>query len=311
MIFRPRVVIYHDKCDDGFGAAWAAWRRWGAEGIEYLPMQYGNPLPTFDAACKDVLVCDFSLTHEQCEALTDQGARILMLDHHKTAAENLKGLPQIKYPDPLSVTRAFVRMESDPTLTDTQKRVLVEFDMNRSGARMTWEFAFCMTQIPVPELIHAIEDRDLWRFQRGDTKLVSLYIRSLPRDFRAWQRLAIEYEQSPDVILDRASAIKAFYDIQIEEICDAARLERFLNEHDVPVARSCPYGFVSDVCHTLLDRYPDAPFAVAAVQAHGATTYSLRSRDGRADVSAIAQAQGGGGHRNAAGFRMAPEGGTC
>lgn len=28
--YRPDVVIYHANCADGFGAAWAAWMRWGS-----------------------------------------------------------------------------------------------------------------------------------------------------------------------------------------------------------------------------------------------------------------------------------------
>ena len=302
MMFKPSVVIYHENCDDGFGAAWAIWRRW--PGATFVPMQYGSALPGIDAEGRDVLVVDFSLTPDQCKTLTDQGKRIVMLDHHKTAAENLSVFSQIKYPDPVSITRAFVALEQEPGLDWLRRNVIVEFDMTRSGARMAWDFAFTGSAQPVPELILAIEDRDLWRFQRGDTKLISLYLRSVPRNFKTWDRLAIEYAQEPTVILDRARAIKAFYDAQVAEICAGTVVERFLGEYDVPVARSCPYAFVSDVCHALLDQHPDAPFAVAAVQSYGATTFSLRSRDDRMDVSAIASANGGGGHRNAAGFRQ-------
>ena len=37
------LIIYHDNCADGFGAAWAAYKKFGADGAEYLPMNYNNP----------------------------------------------------------------------------------------------------------------------------------------------------------------------------------------------------------------------------------------------------------------------------
>ena len=35
------LVIYHDTCADGFGAAFAAWLVLGDE-ADYVPMQYGK-----------------------------------------------------------------------------------------------------------------------------------------------------------------------------------------------------------------------------------------------------------------------------
>lgn len=73
--------------------------------------------------------------------------------------------------------------------------------------------------------------------------------------------------------------------------------------YNVPVA-ACSYDFVSETAHALLMRNPDAPFAACVVRSYDGVTYSLRSEDGRMDVSEIARGRGGGGHRNAAGFRL-------
>lgn len=294
MTYKPDVVIYHDNCDDGFCAAWVIHQKW-PEGVEYHAMQYGGDLPSIDALGKDILVVDFSLTEEQCAALA--GARILMLDHHKTAEERLSRLNKIVHPTFDSVEATFMLMRAISA-------ILVEFDMQRSGAMMAWDFAF--PGVPsAPHLVQIVQDRDLWRFERSDTKLISLYIRSLPRDFDVWNRMAIEIEHSPGVILDRAVAIQRYHQMQIDAICETAKPEHFQGFNGVPVVKCCPYNFVSDVCHQLLDQYPDAPFAAAAVLSFNGVTYSLRSRDEREDVSAIAKIMGGGGHRNAAGFRVA------
>lgn len=43
-MWKPDLCIYHGNCDDGFGAAWAIWKRWGNE-VAYIPGVYGKPLP--------------------------------------------------------------------------------------------------------------------------------------------------------------------------------------------------------------------------------------------------------------------------
>ncbi|QDP65808.1 MAG: putative single-strand DNA-specific exonuclease [Prokaryotic dsDNA virus sp.] len=296
MPYKPDVLIYHDNCDDGFAAAWAIHKKWG-DTVQFLPSNYGRPMPTWKDG-REVLVADFSFPPEQCEELANQGCRVLMLDHHKTAKEALSGLPQVQKPTYKNVGQMFDR------LTGTWRdEVLVEFDMDRSGARMAWDFAFPGEE--TPELILAVEDRDLWRFNRPDTKLVSMYLRSLDRSFAQWDAAAALYGENPDQFLSEATAIKRFYDQRVKAICDSARLQTFHGHSGVAVTYACPYDFVSDTCNTLLAMHPDAPFAVAVIQNQEGITYSLRSTDDRVDVSEIAKANGGGGHRNAAGFRVA------
>jgi nanoRNase/pAp phosphatase (c-di-AMP/oligoRNAs hydrolase) len=63
-----------------------------------------------------------------------------------------------------------------------------------------------------------------------------------------------------------------------------------------------PYMMASEAAGALAEK---APFAATYYDGVDARHFSLRSRgDGGADVSAIAQAYGGGGHKNAAGFQM-------
>jgi oligoribonuclease NrnB/cAMP/cGMP phosphodiesterase (DHH superfamily) len=296
MPYQPDILIYHDNCDDGFGAAWAAHKKWG-DGLQFVASNYGRDLPEMDVSGKEVLVADFSFTPEVCQEIAEKGGRIVMLDHHKTAKDALSGLHSVVRPTVDNIGRCFARM------TGTwREKVLVEFDMNRSGARMLWDFAF--PGEPVPDLILAIEDRDLWRFDRPDTKLVSMYLRSLDRDFSQWDSAAGLYGENPGQFLSEASAIKRFYDQRIKAICETAEVQHFYGYDGVPVTYACPYDFVSDTCHTLLAMHPNAPFAAAAIKNRSGITFSLRSLDDRIDVSEIARANGGGGHRNAAGFRV-------
>lgn len=43
-MWKPDLCIYHGNCDDGFGAAWAIWMKWGND-VAYVPATYGKPCP--------------------------------------------------------------------------------------------------------------------------------------------------------------------------------------------------------------------------------------------------------------------------
>lgn len=296
--WKPNIVIYHSPCDDGFGAAWAAWKRWGGE-VEYFPATYGKPAP--DVAGKHVLMADFSYKRAELDAIAMDTASVVILDHHKTAQADLEPFQfhesspgAISADDIDGMLRDLAELERPP--------VVALFDMDRSGARMAWDF--CHSGTATPELIRFIEDRDLWRFDYPQTKAFSLWLRAHPYSFATWDRIALQMDSTEQTdILRQALAIEAFYDQKIAEIVRTAQW-RPIHNVPVPVA-NCTWAFASDVAHALLEAHPAAPFAATYYdRGDGSRTYSLRSEDSRMDVSTVARRYGGGGHRNAAGFEV-------
>lgn len=277
----PDICIYHANCDDGFAAAYAVWKRFGDE-VDFVACQYGQNAP--DVTGKDVLIVDFSFKKDVMEALGNRAQRIIVLDHHKTAKAELEGFTQMQ-----AVGGPFMKRHADRMI----EGVGVCFDMEKSGCRLAWEY--CFGSDSMPEWMECVEDRDLWRFNLRSTKEVCIAIRSLPRDFKLWDMFTTERLANDGV------AIRRYVDMIVSNICDTAFTET-IDGHKVPVA-ACSYDFVSEVANELLCRNPDAPFAACLVRSHDGVTYSLRSMDDRIDVSEIAKANGGGGHRNAAGFR--------
>lgn len=289
--WKPDVCLYHSPCDDGFASAWIVRERW--PGVELRPVNYGEPLDPEVVTERNVLIVDFSYPAAQLDVMGSLANSIVILDHHKTASAELEEFTRL---DPLSVPSV------ERLLETTGENVLVHFDMERSGAALTWEFCFPATR--KPNLIAYIEDRDLWRFRMQNTRKVSLLLRSYPYDFAVWTRLVDDCGDHDGNlrVLAEAAAIERYYDRQIEEIARTAAERDFAGFHHVAVAYA-PYAFVSDVAHALLERSLHAPFAAIGVHAYDGLTWSLRSQDHREDVSAIAKKYGGGGHRNAAGFR--------
>lgn len=297
-MWQPDIVIYHSPCDDGFGAAWAAWKRWG-DAVEYFPATYGAPAP--DVKGKRVLMADFSYKRDQLAAMGDVATEIVVLDHHATAQADLAEWAGWT-PESLAAFDG-PAVPCAKNCTETSRPIVAAFDMARSGASMTW--AFCHPGEPVPHLIEFIEDRDLWRFKLPETRAFSLYLRGRPYDFHGWSALdhALRDPREREAILREARAIEGFYDQKVAEMVGIARLER-INGEMVPVV-NCPWAFASDVAHELLRAHPSAPFAACYYdRKDGSRSYSLRSEDDRADVSLVAKRYGGGGHRNAAGFEV-------
>lgn len=295
-MWTPDICLYHFPCDDGFAAAWVVHRKWPE--VMLVPTNYGLPFPDIDIVDKRLLIVDFSYKPDVLAGLATRAHSIIILDHHKTAEADLRHVQRMAFPGGCDeIDRHFPNTNSDGV------NVLAGFDMSRSGASLAWEF--CFPRDPMPQLIRYVEDRDLWRMKLDATRCISLYLRSHPYDLEIWGSIAsaLETNAGGQVILAEATAIERFYDRKLAEIIPTATLRQINRWKGVPVAHA-PYAFASDLAHELLTAYPAAPFAAVIVDAYGARTYSLRSEDSREDVSEVARLFGGGGHRNAASFRV-------
>lgn len=294
--WKPDVMLYHANCADGFGAAWAAWMRWGDE-VDYIPVSYGQAAP--DVLGKNVLIGDFSFKATETRIFAQGAASVVILDHHKTAEEELAEFRRYaKRPE------RFTLASVGQMIKDLQEggypAVCALFDMQRSGAKMIWNF--CHPGKAVPALIEFIEDRDLWQFKYSITKAFGLWLRSEPFSFSRW--CAIHADLSTDEgrvrIEAEAAAMQRFFDQKVSEIAAHARWVHVGGY--TAIACNCPPMFASEVGHRLLEDHSSTPFAVCYSDQGTSRVYSLRSTDDRVDVSEVARKVGGGGHRNAAGF---------
>jgi oligoribonuclease NrnB/cAMP/cGMP phosphodiesterase (DHH superfamily) len=296
MMWKPDVVIYHDHCADGFAAAWACFKRFGIT-CDYVPANYGQPAPKVQG--KHVLMVDFSYKRAALDELAKSAASVVILDHHKTAEAELEVF-RFREREAGSTTPEDIGGMLRDLAELNRPPVVAIFDMHRSGAHMAWDFCHGVDETPM--LIQLVEDRDLWLFKLPETKAFSLWLRSEPFSFGRFNLLAQELHDVEDSqrIMTEAAAMQRFFDAKVEEIASFARRRR-VGEHEAIVV-NCPPMFASEVGHALLDKHPDAPFAAMYFDGPSSRMWSLRSRDDREDVSAVAAKFGGGGHRNAAGF---------
>ncbi|WP_311969371.1 DHHA1 domain-containing protein [Pseudomonas baltica] len=273
------LCIYHGNCADGFGAAWVVRKALGAD-IDFHAAKHGAPAP--DATGKRVIIVDFSFNLEILTAMADVAESVLVLDHHKTAQAALQDVPS-----------AGPSHESYQQHRDGRLHAL--FDMNRSGAGLAWDFFF--PGQPRPALINHIEDRDLWRFELAGTREILANLFSYPQDFEIWDGLFADEVSS---LLSDGVAIERQRQKTVTDLIRSTQRRMVIGGHDVPVA-NIPGMFASDAGNIMT-----AGEAFAACYSDGpeGRSFSLRSTDQGVDVSEVASQYGGGGHRNASGFRV-------
>lgn len=291
-MYRP-LCIYHGNCADGFGAAWVVNRHFKGE-VDFHPGFYGADPP--DVAGRDVIMVDFSYKRPVLDAMAQSARSILILDHHKTAQEDLSGYfaplgPWRQHLDYIHLRAAQDHIEG--------KRPIVHaiFDMNRSGAGLAWDYF--NPNVLRPSLIDHVEDRDLWRFNLDGSAELHAALMSYPLEFDLWNDWSLERDLFP--LKTEGVAITRKLKQDVAHILSVATRRMVIGGVDVPVA-NLPYMMASEAAGDMAE---NAPFAATYYDGATARHFSLRSRgaDGM-DVAEIAKGYGGGGHRNAAGFQM-------
>lgn len=275
------LCIWHGNCQDGFGAAWSVRRALGDD-VEFHAGVYQDPPP--DVTGRDVIIVDFSYKRPIIVAMAASARRLLILDHHKTAAEDLDGFP---------APRSWHWWEQDTYLGYPQ----VVFDMERSGAGLTWDYLH--PGEPRPPLIDHIEDRDLWRFKLPKTREIAAALFSYPYDFGLWDGLM--QPARLETLAIEGEAIERKHHQDIENLLPVVRREMVVGGIRMPVA-CLPLTLTSDAGHRMAREA--AGVAACYWDTPDGRVFSLRSTDDGPDVSAIAKQYGGGGHARAAGFRM-------
>lgn len=320
------LCIYHGGCDDGFAAAFIVRRALEADSVDFHPGVYDHAPP--DVIGRHVIMVDFSYKAPVIRQMAERAKSILILDHHKTARIELSDLPEPP-PFPEWCREAWqygggIGALSD--LTAVQRNISLGgrmgpavaalFDMERSGTGLAWDYFIGGGERPL--WVTYIQDRDLWlkKVPHGDEFTIAL--RSYPQEFETWSALFARDDLAQPMCNELIKAgrdIQRYYRLRVEEIKKTA-YHAFIDSRGEPTSSAptsfgtwdcwianAPYFVASEVAGELSER--GGQFGACYFEASpGRWQYSLRSR-GDFDVSAVARAFGGGGHRNAAGFTVA------
>lgn len=267
-----RYVLYHADCHDGFASAYSFWKKY-KENVTYYAVFHNTPLPSIEDG-SEVYIVDFSYNKNILLDLKARVKSLVLIDHHKSAEQELKGLD------------------------------FALFDMSKSGARLVYEYLNKGNNgnSEIPKLFLYVEDNDLWLFKHPHSKAINAYIKSIPYDFNAWEKLENDLENNFELVHQSGETLLRQVDVYQTSILLNMQMIDFEGHH-VPCVNTSILN--SEAGNTMLKLVKDAPFSISwFINKDGKIKLSFRSR-GDFDVSVLAKKFGGGGHKAAAGCSYA------
>ncbi len=269
------VVITHANCMDGTGTVLAVARTFGVKPSELTVhyCQYGQNFKSVIDSCEDrnVIMGDFSFKKAELLLLNDLSNNLIVIDHHKTAEEDLKNLD------------------------------FAVFDMNLSGATLTWKILNDGKEAPI--LLKYIQDRDIWQWKLENSKEISAGLRLL--DSRKPDELMRYMDDVSDLLVPGKTVLAYEVDYVNRKAFSVNRDNKignsFIKIGNIMAPIINTTTLISEVGNNLSIKHP---FAVMYFITDDSLVLSFRSNEGSdnwVDVAEIARSFGGGGHKHAAG----------
>lgn len=270
-------VLYHKNCLDGTGSAAAILKKY--PDVCLMPISHSYPkediYPILQTKNDTIYVVDFSLRREDFEELLKNHNQIIHIDHHITALDDIEYLR--KYENYKSV-----------------------FDLNHSGAFLTWEYIFK----EVPKLIYYIEDRDIWKKEFPETDTICYYLFSKVLDKPEELLRFLEFDVQE--IYKRGLEIQSYMETNIKQTLEKVepiwiRFGSFFKKYKVPALNSTFY--LSELGNEVAKKF-DGIACIFYISKYE-VKMSFRSVEGtKLYAKDAAQYFGGGGHLHAAGAKI-------
>jgi len=261
------VVLYHNNCNDGFGGAWAARKKFGDK-AEYIGVTHHEPPPK-GLNGKEVYIIDFCYPADETKELLKETKSLTILDHHVTDKDVIESAPDHVY------------------------------DIDHSGAVLAWRYFFPDKEVPL--FLQYVEDGDLWKFELPESKNFYAFSLTMPFDFTEWDKMVDEFEDEKKrkIYLTEGAKILEYQEKMIEELMENTK-ESTLDGHSALAVNSSVLA--SQLGNTIVKRGYDIGI-IWSYMNEDTIKVSLRSdKDGNVDVGKIAEKYGGGGHKAAAAF---------
>lgn len=296
-------VLYHKDpvkgfCLDGLGARYAAYTRFENR-AHYIPVIYNTPFPLSDTLIEgsEIYILDFSYSREILEHVNSLAKKLVVLDHHKTAKDALKDLDY------------------------------AEFDMWSSGCVMAWRYF--NPGKSCPQILEHICENDLRRYKLPYTReIIHGLIYKLNEVSNDRKRVDIiesyVYRVSE---LHKARNMTELYEIgKIIRSAVSNRHKEIIGQDKVAICHFQGHRVGLYNCNQDVSEMGEAICDSAVLNVDFAMLYSVVANDRpnhnsrhdvvfelrskkheegtNIDVGEIAKSMGGGGHENAAGFKL-------
>lgn len=261
------AILYHGGCPDGFGGAYAAWKKFG-DTADYIPVRYQQPVPEHLEG-KELYLVDFCYDRETMDALLQVAKSLVVLDHHEGIREVVESMPHHVY------------------------------DSIRSGASISWNYFHPDT--PLPVFLKYVEDADLFRMIPDDERAIITYAYAQPWHFDAWDEFVRKVDDADEraKMVERGKSYQEYFQLLTHQLAGNAELVTFEGYTCYLVGGE--KMFITQLGDQLRKQHPPLALIVRA----GATglRVSIRSDD-TVDSAKLARKYGGNGHQNSAAFSL-------
>jgi hypothetical protein len=286
------AIIYHGPCSDGTGGLWCACH-YSSIKTRYACKAGTNP--TGDYTDMNVIFVDICPKIEYLLELVKIAKNVVILDHHKSSEQMI--------------------MDNSELLSSITN-LKIEFDMEKSGCQMAWDYFF--DSEPRPFFIDYIGDRDLWSWKLPNSKEINSALWELgyidSYDLTKLTGLLENTESKIENLKSMGESIECCNKRQID-VCVSNALESKFQFEDktyrIWLAGNINPVLRSDLGNALCSKsfkdgtMPDFSACWQFEPKSDEWWISLRGVSSRSpDLSVIASKFGGGGHSMASGFTI-------
>lgn len=297
------IVIHHNKDMDGYASGAICQLKY--PDAKLIGWDYKDPIPDFaEFVGEDVLMIDITFPIKKLMELALM-SRLTVIDHHVSFAKDFKtefGLSD----------ETFNPLDNDLHIFDNKTNEFTYVYQNqRAACEIGWQYLFPNKSIP--KAITLIGRYDTWRQQEGNWKNETLPFKyfmygqcNSSGEFPLWLIFdtGFEGEKYLKMIND---AVESGKDImKYQEMMDEAATRAYHFEKEAYGVRAIVLNVPYFSTETVKSYYnPDKHDIMVGFNFSGGKwIVSLRSAKPEIDVSLIAKARGGGGHKGAAGFEV-------
>lgn len=271
----PTLCLYHHPCNDGFTSAYFVKQQFPH--CQLQPYRHGTELTEFIVRGENILIVDLCLQDVNLHVVRKFAKHWFIIDHHNTA------LPLV----------------DDPNCW---------IDQSRSGAYLTW--VALHGEENISKLAYHVDDYDRYVLADQDTEALAAAMKKLfDKNMNDWKIL----DNQLDMAIHQGRTLLRAAEKERRQVDGGQKVvyESFLGYDNIPVINCDLDGLVINALgHELGKTHPFVVFWNVGTPREeipdGNILYSLRSDDANpnwVDVSAVAKQMGGGGHKQAAGFR--------
>ncbi len=261
------AILYHGGCPDGFGGAYAAYKKFG-DTADYIPVRYNEPIPKH-LENKELYIVDFCYDQATMDDLLKNSKSLMVLDHHQGIRNVVESMPQHVYDD------------------------------KRSGASIAWNYFHPDT--PLPIFLKYVEDADLFRMVPDDERAIITYAYAQPWHFDTWDKFVRQAEDASEraTMIERGSIYQEYFQLLAHQLAGSAELVTFEGHTCYLVAGE--KMFITELGNQLREKHP--PLALIVRASATGLRVSIRSDDS-VNAAELAQKYGGNGHPNSAAFSL-------